>query len=141
MPKVPMRSAPSVFDRLISVATYLTYGMVGFVWLLASFFLKADISHFQRYHIYQSLFFTLTLWLASTVLGICFSALGALPLLREVVLNTLMFFTQTPIYFGFTLVHFVLLVFLAYLSIGALLGKYSYLPFISDVIGQNVGRR
>jgi hypothetical protein len=138
--RLPKPESATIVDRLISAATYPSFGMVGFVWLIASYILKKHLSEFARFHIYQGIFAALTLFIVTTVFGIGASLLMSIPFIEPYIRAIDLFIAKTPIYFTFTLWNFTVLAFIAYFSIGALLGKRSYVPFISDVINSNFGR-
>lgn len=128
-----------LFDRLMGVATYVTFGMAGLIWLILSFFLKKTPSGFLSYHIYQSIFLSLLIYILSLLFGIALGFMASIPFLSGLA-KWIEFFFNTPMYFGYSLIHLTIVVFVGYLALGAFLGKYSYLPFISDIIGSNFRR-
>lgn len=133
-----MKQVISLWDRFVSVATYFTFGMAGLIWLIASFLVfKKTVSPFCAYHIYQSIFIAVILAVLGMFFDIAYSFTSQIPYIGNAIHFVYVHLVRTPTYFTFSLVHFVIFLFLAYLSLGAVLGKYSYLPFISDVIRSN----
>ena len=53
----------------------------------------------------------------------------------------LLFLFTAPIAFGYSLVNLVILFTMIYLVITTLQGRYSYIPWVSNIIDSNVGRR
>ncbi len=133
-----MRQSVSLWDRFVSVATYFTFGMAGLIWLIASFLIfKKTVTQFCAYHIYQSIFIAVILAVLGMFFDIAYSFTSQIPYIGSFIQYAYVYLVRTPIYFTFSLIHFVIFLFLVYLSFGAVLGKYSYLPFISDVIKSN----
>ena len=127
-------------ERIISALSYITFGIAGVVWIVVCYILKSHMSNFCSFNIYQSIFFSFFLYILSLICSIAAGLLSAVPFLGKLVNDFNLFFTQTPIYFGYTLWGLTIFVIICYLSIFALLGKYPYLPFISDVIGTSFRR-
>lgn len=129
----------TLFDRLISALTYFTFGGAGFIWLIICALTKKLPGQFVTYHIFQSIFGSILLFIVSWFFSIIFGFMSNIPILGAIVKQITLFFS-TPLYFGYDLIQFTLCIFIFYLSLGALLGRYSYLPFISDVVLANVRR-
>ena len=56
---------PYPIERLLSAATYLTAGGVGFVWLIVTALCKKRVTQFALYHIMQSIFISILFYLIS----------------------------------------------------------------------------
>ncbi len=129
-----------IMERIISALSYLTFGMAGVIWIVVCYIAKNPMSQFCSYNIYQSIFFSIFIYILSLFCSIAAGLLSAVPFLGKMVNDFTLFFAQTPIYFGYTLWGLVIFVITCYLILFSLLGRYPYLPFISDVIGSNFRR-
>lgn len=120
-------SAPYPMEKIISVATYLTWGLVGFVYLLIAFFTKLGLRPFLRFHIYQSVFLSLLF----AVISMLFAPLVFwIPILNKLF--------NVHFVGSLTIINLLIFLLLIYLCAGAILGKYSYIPWVSDVIKYHV---
>ncbi len=132
-------SSPSMLERIIAAASYLTMGFVGFVWLIIAVFTKKVLRPFLRYHVYQSIFLSIIYFLLSTFISLLFGILGYIPFLRRLV-GMIAFFFNVPIFGHLSLISALILMLILYLAISAFMEKYSYIPWVSDVINYNVRR-
>ena len=126
-------------DRIISPLTYLTMGMAGFIWLIVSLFTKVKMGRFLQYHIFQSIFIALAFAVLSILIGWISNFLSFIPLINKLVAQ-ITFLLNMPLLFGYSLIQSVIYTFLIYLAGTSLLGKYSYIPYVSDLIDQNISR-
>lgn len=126
-------------ERIIAALTYITMGMAGFIWLIICAVTKSNLRSFLKYHIFQSFFLVMAAFLINVFVGFIVSILGVIPFINMLVYKLLFFFTA-PMVFGYSIVNFGILVIMAYLVLTALQGKYSYVPWISNIIDSNVGR-
>ncbi len=129
-----------LIERIISSLSYFTFGIAGVVWIIVCYISKNSMSHFCSYNIYQSIFFSIFIYVISLFCSIVAGILSAVPFLGKIVNDFSIFFAQTPIYFGYTLWGLLIFVVTCYLALFAFFGRYPYLPFISDVIGSNFRR-
>ena len=132
-------NSASILDRLIAAATYISMGMVGFIWLISCAVTKTNLKSFLKYHIFQSFFLVMAYFLFNIFVNLVVSILGIIPLINILVYKIFFFFTA-PIVFGFSIISFTVLVVMVYLVITSLQGKYSYIPWFSNIIDSNVGR-
>lgn len=129
---------PAPLERIIAMLTYLNC-WIGFIWLIIAAFLKKEIKPFMRYHIFQSIFIAFALFIIQMGLNLLVSVIDFIPVINKIVNIILNFFTTgLQIFFGYSVIQAFILLILVYLAIGAVLGKYSYLPVVSDIIKQNV---
>lgn len=130
-----MTQNATLWDRIVSITSYYTLGLTGLIWLIASYVIfKKPASPFCSYHIYQSIFIAVILAVFGMLFNIIFSFTAGFPFVGQFIRLLNLYIFKLPVFYTFTLYHFVVFVVLTYLSLGALLGKYSYFPFISDVI-------
>ncbi len=130
---------PSIIDRIVSVLSYLTFGIFSIVWIVFANVTKKTISRFLNFNLYQAIFISIILAVISLVYSIAINLLSVIPYLGSLARSFELFLNQTPMYFGFTLSGLILTIFVFYLSALCLLGKKPYVPIASDIIVQNFG--
>ena len=128
---------PYPIERILSVATYLTAGGVGFVWLVIGALMKKQVAPFLMYHILQSIFLSILFYIADILLKMLFVVLYKVPLI-----NAIPVIINSPIGFLFnlSLLQLFTTTIILYLAITSGLGYYSYLPWVSNIIRGNTGR-
>ena len=130
---------PQMIERIIAALTYLTMGMVGFIWLIIGLFTKARLRPFLQYHIFQSIFISLGCAVLSILIGRLSNIFSFIPIINQIVAQ-LTFWLNMPLIFEYSLIQTVIYIFLMYLAISSFVGKYSYIPWVSDIIDQNISR-
>lgn len=130
-------SAPSPIERIIAALTYITFGFVGFIWLLIALFTKNNLRQFLKYHIFQSIFIAIAYFLLGALLGFVMNILSLVPFVNQLVLQ-FTFYLNAPIILGFSMIQIAVNFVIFYLVVTSLQGQYSYLPWISDIIKMNV---
>ncbi len=131
--------APFMIERIVAALTYLTMGMVGFIWLIIGLFTKARLKPFLQYHIFQSIFISLGFALLSILIGWLSNLLSFIPVINQIVAQ-ITFWLNMPLIFDYSLIQALIYLFLIYLAITSFIGKYSYIPWVSDIIDQNISR-
>ena len=136
-----MRTSNSVslIERIISAASYLTAGGAGFIWLIITALLKKRPTTFLLYHIFQSIFISFAYILLIKICGIFYDTiLAKIPLI-----NTIPYLINMPLplLFNLSLIQAITSGTVLYLAITSFLGLYSYLPYVSNIINTNIGRR
>ena len=126
-------------ERLVAALSYPTMGMVGFIWLILGLFTHAKLRPFMMYHIFQSIFISIALYLLNLLVGFVINILSVIPFVNNLVLNIVMFF-NSPMLFGLSVIQLIISTLLLYLAVTAFGGRYSYVPYVSDIIMQNVRR-
>lgn len=127
------RETTSVLERFIGATTYLTGGVTGICFYILSFIMKFNVNPFVQFHVTQSVVLYLGIYIINLFLSIIFGFLLNISFLKNITRTILNIF-ELPIYFGFSLIGACVSIVILYLAIGALLGKYSYFPIISNVI-------
>ena len=61
---IPKKQYIDMPERILSSLSYLTSGMVGFVWLIITHLQGKSLSSFARFHIFQSIFLSIILYVA-----------------------------------------------------------------------------
>jgi len=123
-------------EKIICALTYLTTGLVGFIWLIFAHVKKRHISSFAKYNIFQSLFISIILYIAKILLGIIVSVAQIIPILGSLVINIVYYLAQYPVFMNFSLIETVMIAVYFYLAYFAFMGKYPRLPVISDWVKQ-----
>ena len=128
--------SPSVMERLVAAATYIM-PLIGLAFFIIAYMLKKDIRAFLKYHIFQAIFIAFALWLIITGLGYLMNLLSYIPILKNII-GQITFLLNTPLILGFSIVTLIYTVFVLYLVISALCAKDSYVPWVSDIIKENL---
>ena len=132
-------NTPYLIERIIASLSYMTMGMVGFIWLIIGLFTKASLKPFLKYHIFQSIFISLGFAVLSIFVGWVSNILSFIPFINKLVAQ-INFLLNMPLIFDYSILQTVIYVFLIYLAVASFAGKFSYIPWISDIIDQNVER-
>ncbi len=132
-------NTPYLIERIIASLSYMTMGMVGFIWLIIGLFTKASLKPFLKYHIFQSIFISLGFAILSIFVGWVSNILSFIPFINKLVAQ-INFLLNMPLIFDYSILQTVIYVFLIYLAVTSFAGKFSYIPWISDIIDQNVER-
>lgn len=133
------QDTPYMIERIVAALTYLTMGMVGFIWLIAGLFTKARLKPFLQYHIFQSIFIALGFTVLSIFIGWLSNLLSFIPIINRLVAQ-ITFLLNMPLFFDYSLLQTLIYTVLIYLAVTAFMGKYSYIPWVSDIIDQNISR-
>ncbi len=131
------KDTPYMIERIIAALTYLTMGMVGFIWLIIGLFTKARLKPFLQYHIFQSIFISLAFAVLSILVSWLSNILSFIPIVNRIVAQ-ITFLLNMPLIFDYSLLQTVIYIFLIYLAATAFIGKFSYIPWVSDIIDQNI---
>lgn len=124
-------------EKLISALSYLTMGFVGFIYIIITVFTKTSLKPFLKYHIFQSIFLSIGYFLLCTFIGLVCNILLVIPLINRLT-TFILFYLNTPFIFGLSFVNMFCYTVLFYLIVTSFQGKYSYLPYISNIIKANV---
>ena len=125
-------------ERIISALTYLTAGMAGFIFLIIAALMKKRVTPFLMYHILQSIFISIAYFMLTVLCNLLYVILYRIPLI-----NAIPYFINMPIPFlmGFSIIQIITTSVILYLAITSFAGFYSYIPWVSDIIDQNTGRK
>lgn len=131
------RNSPLLIEKLVSSGSYVTMGLVGFVWLLIGIFTKSQLRPFLKYHIFQSIFISIGYFLLCQFLGLLLNILSVIPIINQIVMQFTLYLNM-PLFFSFSIIQVIIYMVMIYLVATTLQGQYSYLPWVSDVIRANV---
>lgn len=137
MPRKYLKSEPLIIEKIIASLSYITFGFVGFIWLLIGIFTKNNLRPYLKYHIFQSIFLSIAYFLLGAFLGLIMNILSIIPIVNQLVLQ-ITFYFNAPIIFGFSLIQVGVYAIIFYLVFTSFQGQFSYLPWISEIIKANV---
>lgn len=126
-----------MIERIVSALSYITSGFVGFIWLMLGVFTKSNLRPFLKYHIFQSIFLAIAYFLACHLFAMLANIINFIPIVRNII-SLVLFPLMMPLVFGFSIWQILISTFIFYLAITSFMGRYSYIPWISDIIKMNV---
>ncbi len=127
----------SIGDRIISVASYVTAGWVGLIYMVILYFMKKPASLFLRYNIFQSIFISFFYFLLCMILGFVSNILLQIPLINALVSWFILLFNR-PIIFEYSAIQSLVIGLFIYMSVVALLGKMPRVYWVSKIIDKSV---
>ena len=72
-------------EKIISILSYLTMGIVGLVWLIIAYYIKKKPKYFLAYNIYQSIIISVFLAIFKLLIGLILSVIALIPFLDFIV--------------------------------------------------------
>lgn len=131
---------PYMIERIVSALSYFTMGFIGFIWLILGLITRSNLRAFTQYHIFQSIFISIGYFLLCMLCGFILNILSFIPFINRLVAQ-LTFYFNAPLFGPYSLIQTILYGVVIYLAVTSFMGKYSRIPWVSDIIDQNVGRR
>ena len=128
---------PYFMEKLVSALSYLTMGFVGFIYLVIVILTKKYLKPFLKYHIFQSIFISIGYYLLTIFIGLVCNILLFIPIINKIT-TMILYYTTINIIFGCSIIGLFVYAVLFYLVITSFQGKYSYIPWVSDIIKMNV---
>lgn len=128
---------PYMIERIVSALSYVTAGMIGFIWLILGVLTKSGLRSFMKYHIFQSIFLSMGYFLALIILDKVAVIINFIPIVRNI-FSMILFPFVIPIIFGLSIIQILIYTVIFYLAVTSFMGRYSYLPWISEIIKKNV---
>lgn len=128
---------PTILEKGIACGSYITFGFVGFAWLLVALITKNSLRPFLKYHVFQSVFVAIFYFLLCTFINLIMDILSMIPILNVIIMQVT-FYLNAPLIFGWSVVQLIVNLIIFYLIITTLQGRYSYLPWISEIIKANI---
>lgn len=122
----------SVQDKVISSLTYITMGLVGFLWIIFSYISGRSMSPFAKFNCYQSIVISLIVYVFDIVLNIFLGVLSIIPFIGNFVRNLFEF----PIILSFSIIQLIVIIIMIYTTLYSALGKYPEIPWLSRHIKQ-----
>lgn len=131
------QNEPLLIEKLIAALSYLTSGIVGLLWFLIAIFTKNNLRPFLKYHIIQSFFIATGLLLLAFLINTLGNILSYIPGLNLIIMH-ISYLLNAPLVSHYSLIDLALGSLVIYLILTSLMGQYSYLPWVSDIIKTNV---
>lgn len=131
----------SAEDRIVSVLSYVTFGIFGIIWLIFTKVTNRHTGMFAYFNMFQAMFFSIVLAAISILYGIAINVLSAIPIIGNIAKAFHLYFNATPMYFSCTISGLLVNMLLIYLCVMSLIGKKPYLPAISETVDININGR
>lgn len=134
---MPWRSQmqPTVIEKIVAGLCYFTFGMTGLIYMLVTKGGPSAMSQLFRFHMYQAVFLSiiavLAQWALIPLLGIFMGIVGAVAPNSVPIIGT-------GLGFVFDVLQKTFYLLLLYGAVWAFLGKFAEVPFISNVVRQNM---
>ncbi len=126
-------------EKIISVLSYISMGLIGFIWLIIAYFLKMKTRPFLMYNITQSIIISLIFALFKLLINIILSIIALVPFLDFVValLNLIISLKVISVSFmhlSFSIFEFLVFILLCYIIAGVCMGKIFYIPKLTKLM-------
>ena len=136
---MPHNIKVSPFEKIISILSYATMGIIGLVFVILAYFLKKNIKYFLMYNIAQSMLISIILAAISILISIFIKILYLIPFLVFLSTKLYLFFTNkiiaVPFFnISFTFIQFLVFLLILYISIGIIYGRIFYIPFLTKIM-------
>ena len=128
---------PYFMEKLVSAISYLTMGFIGFIYLIIIILTKRTLKPFLKYHVFQSIFISIGYYLLTIFVRLICNILLFIPFINKIT-TAVLYYLSIDIIFGCSIIGLCIYAVLFYLVITSLQGKYSYIPWVSDIIKINV---
>lgn len=128
---------PYMIERIVAALSYLTAGMIGFIWLILGVLTKSSLRPFMKYHIFQSIFLSMAYFLLLVIIEQVAIVINFIPIVRNI-FSMITFPLMIPLFFGLSIIQVLIYTLLFYLTVTSFMGRYSYIPWISEIIKKNV---
>ena len=121
---------PSIPDRIISALSYLTAGWGGLIYLVILYFARKNSSGFLRFNVFQSIFISFAVFVIGMLYNLCFEVLTHIPFI-QIAVSWIDLILNKPTFGQYSLLQGIALVYLCYVVILSLLGKFPIIWKIS----------
>lgn len=127
----------AVSEKIIAALTYLSVGIVGFLWIVMAAVAGKKLKPFIRFHAYQSIFLSVLYAVFSKAVEFLYGILYFIPFVGVKIFHPLYFYLfDYKLILGVSIVDFSVLAIILYLVIISLMGKFGNIPKVSDLIKQ-----
>ncbi len=135
---MPLNSV-SPIEKIISIFSYITMGIVGLIWIIIAYFLKQKLRYFLMYNIAQSMLISILYAIITLLIGTVLKIFSVIPFLKVFSAHLNYFFTIKIVsIFGlsYSIVQLLLSLLLLYIIIVILLGRIFYVPILSNLMNK-----
>ena len=126
-------------EKIISVLSYISFGIVGIIWLITAGLLKKRLRYFLMYNIVQSVVISVLYAFFNLLLDTIFKLLALIPFLGMIIAKLNLFLTQPLIkifFMSFSVIPLIITVLLIYIIVGVILGRIFYVPGLTSIINK-----
>ena len=127
----------SPIEKIISVLSYLTMGIIGLLWFLIAYFMKKRLRYFLMYNIVQSMIISVFLAILSLAVNILLSVLTKIPFIDVIVVKFSLLMQVKIIRLfnlAFSFPELILYAVILYIIAGILLGRIFYIPYLTNLM-------
>lgn len=121
---------PSLLDRVISALSYLSAGWIGLIYMVVLYFARKGSSKFLRFNVYQSIFISFAIFVIGMIYTLFFDLLTHIPFI-QIIVSWIDLFLSKPTFGNYSILQALVVVYLAYVVIWSLLGKFPMIFKIS----------
>ena len=121
---------PSLPDRVISALSYLSAGWIGLIYMVVLYFARKGSSKFLRFNVYQSIFISFAIFVIGMIYTLFFDLLTHIPFI-QIIVSWIDLFLSKPTFGNYSILQALVVVYLAYVVIWSLLGKFPMIFKIS----------
>ena len=121
---------PSLWDRFVSVLSYLTAGWGGLIYFVILYFARKNASKFLRFNIYQSIFISFAVFVFAMIYRVLFEVLTHIPLI-QIIVSWIDLILNKPTFGDYSLLQGIAFVYICYVVILSLLGRFPIIWKIS----------
>lgn len=118
-------------ERILACLCYLTLGWAGVILLIAQALFKLQPTKFVSYHVFQAIFLFFAYYVISELLGLLVVVIKPIPIINNI---PILLNSAIPLLAGLSIIEALVVSVLFYLMVTSLLGKYSFLPWVSNII-------
>lgn len=127
------KNSAGIFDRAVSVLTYLTAGWGGIIISVIMYFRRKMPSHFLRFNIFQSIFISLLYFILAAGLGLISKFLSYIPFINYFV-SQISFIFNRPVFYDYSIIQIFVAGLVLYTVLISALGKYPRIFWVSKII-------
>ena len=121
---------PSLPDRVISALSYLSAGWIGLIYMVVLYFARKGSSKFLRFNVYQSIFISFAVFVIGMIYTLFFDLLTHIPFI-QIIVSWIDLFLRKPTFGNYSILQALVVIYLAYVVIWSLLGKFPMIFKIS----------
>lgn len=123
----------NVWDRVISVLSYLTAGWGGLIIWIIFHFAHVNLSKFLKFNIFQSIFISFAYFIIYSLLGLCFYILSHIPII-QIASSYVQLVIFRPILLGYSLLQLLIVGLISYCVFFSFIGRYPKIYKVSEWI-------
>lgn len=130
---MPSQLKVGIWDRVLSVLSYLTAGWGGLIVWVIFYFAHINLSKFLKFNIFQSIFISFAYFIIYSLLGLCFYILSHIPII-QIASSYIQLLLFRPIVFSYSFLQLLIVFLIGYCVIYSLMGRYPKIFKVSQWI-------